>query len=243
MALARVKVWIPGDVLTAADLNGEFNNFINNPISLFSPTTGTINFALLAHTNLLPSVLTGTSGSSGEILTLSTSLTPVWAAAAGAAGNPTIQLSPGAASFSSALFPQLLRSTEINNPELVLGYDASTGESAYWSAWLSTNVTSVSTASLDLAYVSTSSGGTTVWECQTRFILSGSSGGGASTSVSSTQTYGNVGTINRLSLGLTASSWAPPGLLQVKIRRLSSDAGDASATDAYLISAAIKVTV
>ena len=44
MALARVKVWNPGDVLTAADLNAEFNNLLNNPISLISPTTGVITF-------------------------------------------------------------------------------------------------------------------------------------------------------------------------------------------------------
>ena len=45
MALARVKVWNPGDVLTAADLNAEFNNLINNPITLISPTTGVITFS------------------------------------------------------------------------------------------------------------------------------------------------------------------------------------------------------
>ena len=44
MSLARVKVWNPGDVLTAADLNAEFNNILNQPISLISPTTGVITF-------------------------------------------------------------------------------------------------------------------------------------------------------------------------------------------------------
>jgi hypothetical protein len=68
MSLARVKVWIPGDVLTAADLNGEFNNIINNPITLISPSTGAINFNLQAHTNLLPSVITATGGSAGQAL-------------------------------------------------------------------------------------------------------------------------------------------------------------------------------
>jgi hypothetical protein len=80
VALARVKVWIPGDVLTAADLNAEFNNLINNPVSLISPTTGPINFALQAHTNLLPAVVTGTSGSTGDLLTVSTAGTAIWAA-------------------------------------------------------------------------------------------------------------------------------------------------------------------
>lgn len=44
MALARAHVWNPGDILRSADLNGEFNNILLNPISLLSPTTGQINF-------------------------------------------------------------------------------------------------------------------------------------------------------------------------------------------------------
>ncbi len=36
MALGRIKTWNAGDTLTAADLNGEFNNVLNNPFSLIS---------------------------------------------------------------------------------------------------------------------------------------------------------------------------------------------------------------
>lgn len=39
MALSRVKVWVSGEVLTASDLNTEFNSIINNTASLFSPLT------------------------------------------------------------------------------------------------------------------------------------------------------------------------------------------------------------
>lgn len=42
MSLARVKTWNLGDVLTATDLNAEFNNILNNPISLISPVTAEI---------------------------------------------------------------------------------------------------------------------------------------------------------------------------------------------------------
>ena len=40
MALARVTVWNAGDVLTAAAQNGEFNNILDNALSLISPLTG-----------------------------------------------------------------------------------------------------------------------------------------------------------------------------------------------------------
>jgi hypothetical protein len=51
MALSRITVWIPGQILTASNLNGEFDNVLNHPISLISPTTGPINFNNQAHTN------------------------------------------------------------------------------------------------------------------------------------------------------------------------------------------------
>lgn len=37
MALARVHTWAAGEVLTASDLNAEFNNILNNPTSLITP--------------------------------------------------------------------------------------------------------------------------------------------------------------------------------------------------------------
>lgn len=44
MALARIKTWIAAEVLTASDLNSEFNNILNNPVSLLSPVTGAFDF-------------------------------------------------------------------------------------------------------------------------------------------------------------------------------------------------------
>jgi len=44
MAISRVKVWIAGEVLSASDLNGEFNNVLNNALSLVSPLTGNLDF-------------------------------------------------------------------------------------------------------------------------------------------------------------------------------------------------------
>jgi hypothetical protein len=42
MALSRVKTWSSGETLTASDLNAEFNNILNNPVSLLSPLTGAL---------------------------------------------------------------------------------------------------------------------------------------------------------------------------------------------------------
>ena len=44
MALSRVKTWIADEVLTASNLNAEFNNILNNALSLISPLTGAVDF-------------------------------------------------------------------------------------------------------------------------------------------------------------------------------------------------------
>ncbi len=82
MTLARLVIWVPGQILTAADLNNEFNNILNKPIQLISPTTGAIDFNLQAHTNLLPSVVSASSGSAGNALVVSGGAA-VW-------GTPTV---------------------------------------------------------------------------------------------------------------------------------------------------------
>lgn len=42
MALSRIKTWSAGEVLTASDLNSEFNNILGNALSLISPITGAL---------------------------------------------------------------------------------------------------------------------------------------------------------------------------------------------------------
>ena len=42
MALARAKTWSSGEVLTASELNNEFNNIINNARDLISPLTASL---------------------------------------------------------------------------------------------------------------------------------------------------------------------------------------------------------
>lgn len=40
----RIKTWVTDDILTASDLNGEFNNIINNQEDLGYPRTGSADF-------------------------------------------------------------------------------------------------------------------------------------------------------------------------------------------------------
>lgn len=53
MALAAIKVWNAGEVLTAADLNAMNSNILNNALSLISPLTGTLDAGTHQITNLL----------------------------------------------------------------------------------------------------------------------------------------------------------------------------------------------
>lgn len=103
MALARAHVWNAGDILKAADQNGEFNNILNNPISLISPSTGAINFNLQSHTNLLPSAITATSASNGQVLQVSGG-NSVWAAAPAAFFPSRVSNLQGLISSQSGLF-------------------------------------------------------------------------------------------------------------------------------------------
>ena len=83
MALSRVKTW-GNEILTASDLNGEFNNILNNPVSLISPLTAGINWAGYAHTldalnattaqstaavawTFIPGAKTSTPGTTGSV--------------------------------------------------------------------------------------------------------------------------------------------------------------------------------
>lgn len=58
MALARIKVW-SSEILTSSDLNAEFNNILNNPLSLISPLTGD----LAAGGNKITGLSLGSEGS------------------------------------------------------------------------------------------------------------------------------------------------------------------------------------
>jgi hypothetical protein len=238
MALSRVRVWIPGDILTAQDLNAEFNNILDNPISLISPTTGAINFNAAAHTGLIPGAITASSANTGDVLTASTGGTAIWGS-----GVKTISLAPGAATFSSALFPVLSKTTDSNWPTYTLHYHSSVKESAYWYVQLTSNISGVSTATFQISLVATSSNGQSVWQVNTRMINSSSTWNTlGSTNVSTTFQMATVGDLQIFSVPLTASSWTTPGVLQIRLDRTTDTGGMTTvSTGLYLHHAALKV--
>lgn len=87
MSLASPHTFTPGELLTAANLQNIETNILNNPITLISPTTGAINFALQSHVSLIPGAITTTSASSGNALIYNgVSTGGVW-------GTPTVAAS------------------------------------------------------------------------------------------------------------------------------------------------------
>lgn len=51
MAISRITTWADGQALTAGDLNAEFNNILNNALTLISPLTGSLDFNNIAPSN------------------------------------------------------------------------------------------------------------------------------------------------------------------------------------------------
>lgn len=89
MALASPHTFAPGELLTAANLQGIETNILTNPITLISPTTGAINFNLSSHYGLQPSAVSASSGSAGQALVVS-GTAAVWGAPTVATTNLSI---------------------------------------------------------------------------------------------------------------------------------------------------------
>lgn len=174
----------------------------------------------------------------------------------GSPGIFSLPLNPVSAQFSTANFARLSRSTDSTWPVMRLAFTASSSggsESALWYATISSNIASVSSAIIEFFYSATSSGNTTVWAANTRAVASASTWNVVgSTNVSTTQTYTAPGEIVRGTVALTASSWSYPSVMQISLRRLSSDAGNSGTTgvstggpggDVWIHSANLRITV
>lgn len=74
MVLARLKVWVTGEVLTAADFNAEIDNILDNANPLISPYTAAVDANLKETTNLVierVGALPGTA-TAGRVIQLTT---------------------------------------------------------------------------------------------------------------------------------------------------------------------------
>lgn len=70
MALARIKTWIAGEILTASDLNAEVDNLLNQALALISPLTGNldVNNRQLLNAVLQNLAVTPAAGTIGRVL-------------------------------------------------------------------------------------------------------------------------------------------------------------------------------
>src|SRR5258708_3798231 len=69
MSISRVHTWSAGEVLTAADLNAEFSNILNNGADLVSPFTKAISLGGFALNFDAANTIAMTATTSGVILT------------------------------------------------------------------------------------------------------------------------------------------------------------------------------
>lgn len=93
MALSRVHTWVAGEVLTASDLNAEFDNIINNTTLLISPLTSNLDFAGFS----LIGLARGSASSPGLAITGDTN-TGLWSP-----GADQLSLSAGGATAFSVV--------------------------------------------------------------------------------------------------------------------------------------------
>lgn len=96
MALSRIKTWI-AEILYAADLNAEFNNILNNALSLISPLTGNLD----AGANRLTNVGAPTALTDAFRLTDHIHNTGVYYTTAGTQPNYTLTPSPAITAYAA----------------------------------------------------------------------------------------------------------------------------------------------
>lgn len=154
MAISRVTEWSAGAVLTAAALNAEFDNILDNALSLISPITGTL-----------------TLSGAGNIVTGGNS--PQLTVGSGAAADETILFDGNAVDFYAAIddsadtFIIGFGSSVGTNPAITVLGDGS--EDVVLASVLAIGTTTVSTAQL-IADQSSTSGAIPVLSLEQRDV-------------------------------------------------------------------------
>ena len=138
MSISRVKTWNPGDVLTAADLNSEFNNIIQNGTTLAFPLTSNVTGGGFILSNVVLAANSAKIGSVGlSIGTLR------WNAAAAVTDGATIAhgmgTTPTAAFVQSTVASQFASVTTLDATNITVAIKSDTGgagssQTIYWMA-------------------------------------------------------------------------------------------------------------
>lgn len=103
MALSQLQSVSPGDRIQSAVWDNEFQNILTHPIDLISPSTGAINFALQAHVGLLPSVISATSASAGQVLMSTGGSVAIWATSTAPPFTPSFTSTETPFAYSSVV--------------------------------------------------------------------------------------------------------------------------------------------
>ena len=158
-------------------------------------------------------------------------------------------LLPGAAEFPSSNFPQL---TTIHSTErrLVLGYDASTSETAMWTLVRPQGWTGTGTLVINYCMASATTGGV-AFDVAIEAVTPGDSTDLDAATSYDTVNAGNDGTVpgtagypDTVSITLTnADSWADADLVRLSIARDVADGADTATGDCYLLAAELRDTV
>lgn len=161
---------------------------------------------------------------------------PAWVRTGGA----KFWLAPGAATFPTSNFPQLLKVAGTNWTDYVLAYDQTTSESAFWYVSLPLGLT-VNAADIEIfSRQPAATTGTIGWTVTTLTRADGEAfdTAGNSDTVTADAVEGTAGQVHMQTKTLTITGWAADELLLIKIAR---DIADTVAEDAYLIGACLRI--
>ncbi len=151
-------------------------------------------------------------------------------------------LSPGGAALPSTNFAAPNKVVGTNWTYLVLDYDQTTSESAFWYFTLPPNLGAMGTATLRVSWTATSGTGTVTWSAVHRAVVDDEVWD--ATTTPSTQTDSGTDTLlatddeMQISIPLTITGWTAGDTIQLK---LSRDISDTLNADARLLDATIEI--
>ena len=154
---------------------------------------------------------------------------------------PPIILTPVAATFPAANFPQLVKNAGTNWVDYTLDYDTTTEEAAYWYVAIP-NGTTVTSAAIDIfSRQGSLNAGTAGWKVTTITRANGEAWDTAGTTdtLTAATVPGTAGMVQKITATLTSTGWAADEVVLVKIARDTGN--DTVAEDVKFISAVLRI--